>query len=128
MSNNNDSLLELLHQLNLEYDEAVIYLELLRGENTHLRLSKITGINRTKVYRIIDNLEMRSLVARHTDDRGTFLIATDPTTLEIALVTQEEKLKQQRAIFTQVLPQLETLKTNYKSAFIVRTYEGTEGL
>src|SRR5437016_2671807 len=102
MLNNNDSILDLLNQLNLEHDEAIIYLELLRTESTHLRLSTITGINRTKIYRIVDNLEKRSLVARHTDDRGTFLKATDPTTLEVTLITQEERLKQQREIFAQI--------------------------
>ena len=128
MLNNKTHLLELLHQLNLDKDEAKIYLELLRRQNTHLRLSVITGINRTKVYRLITNLEKKSLVTRYTDDTGTFLIATDPATLEVELVTQEEKLNQQRAIFAQVLPTLESIKSKNKSAFFVRTYEGVEGL
>ena len=126
--NNKPALLELLRQLNLDDDEAKIYLELLHGKLTHLRLSAITGINRTKVYRIVNSLEKRSLVARHTDDTGTFLFAADPTTLEVALVTQEEKLNQQRAIFAQVLPTLESIKSKDTSSFFVRTYEGVDGL
>lgn len=128
MLNSRDNILEQFRELGLDRDEASIYLELLHGPNTHLRLSVVTGINRTKVYRLIDNLEKRSLVARRTDDRGTFLVAADPATLEVALVTQEEKIKQQRATFTQLLSTLESLKVQEDSAFVVRTYEGLEGL
>jgi len=128
MSDNKNSILNQLHQLGLDYDEAKIYLELLREPNTHLRLSVVTGINRTKVYRLVENLEKRSLVARHTDDKGTFLVASDPTTLEVAIVTHEEKIKQLRTTFTQLLPTLESLKVQNGSAFVVRTYEGIEGL
>jgi len=123
---NND--LKKLQFLGLTQDEAKIYLELLRGPNTHLRLSYVTNINRTKVYRIIDNLEKRSLVSRRTDDRGTFLIAADPATLEVTIVTQEEKIKQQRKVYSQILPDLKSLIHHDKPTFMIQTYEGEEGL
>lgn len=128
MLNIKNDILGKLRQLGLELDEAKIYLELLRGPNTHLRLSYITSINRTKVYRIIENLEKRSLVSRRTDDRGTFLVAADPATLEVTLVTREERIKQQRTIFSQLLPELTLLKNQDKPTFMVQTYEGAEGL
>ncbi len=128
MSDNRDAILQQLNKLNLDQEEAKVYLELLHGSSTHLRLSVITGINRTKVYRLIENLEKRSLVARRTDDRGTFLVAADPATLEVALVTQEEIIKQQRAVFKQLLPTLESFKSSSGHAFVLRTYEGIEGL
>lgn len=128
MLDNKDIILEQFKQLGLSIDEAKIYLELLREHSTHLRLSHITGINRTKVYRLIENLEKRSLVARHTDDRGTFLVASDPATLEVTLVNQEEKVKQQRTILTSLLPTLKSLQSKDTRLFVVRTYEGEEGL
>jgi sugar-specific transcriptional regulator TrmB len=128
MLNNTDKTLGRLRKLGLDTYEAKIYLELLREPTTHLRLSQITGINRTKVYRLIDNLEKKSLVSRRTDDRGTFLVASDPATLEVAIVNQESKVKQQRAVLSQLLPQLEALISHSSRAFVVRTYEGDEGL
>ncbi|CAN5626638.1 hypothetical protein BH23PAT1_BH23PAT1_5350 [soil metagenome] len=126
MLNTKDTILQYLKALNLTGDEAKIYLELLKGPNSHLELSRATGINRTKVYRLADQLEKRSLVGSRTDDRGTFLVAADPATLEVELVTQEEKLKNQRAIFNQLLPSLTELKTETPESAI-QTYEGVAG-
>lgn len=124
-----DNILDRLRLLNLTTEEAKLYIALLKEPSTHLGLSKITGINRTKVYRLVQQLEKRSLVARHADDRGTFLTAADPSTLEVELVTKEETLKKQRAALTGLLPELATLKTrNRSNAFIIRTYGGESGL
>jgi sugar-specific transcriptional regulator TrmB len=125
---NNETAIKQLRKLNLSTDEAVIYLELLKGPATHLRLSRRTGINRTKVYRMAEELEKRSLIARRTDDRGTFLVAADPSTLEVELVTNEERLKRQWTVFGQLMPTLSALQRNDRNAFVVRTYEGEEGL
>lgn len=127
MSDNKDTLIAKLRALNLTGEEAKLYLELLKEPATHLRLSHITGINRTKVYRLIENLEKRSLVARRVDDRGAFLVAADPATLEVELVAREEKLKQQRTMLTQLLPTLSALQIEDSHSFVIRTYEGVEG-
>ncbi|HEX7963209.1 MAG TPA: helix-turn-helix domain-containing protein [Candidatus Saccharimonadales bacterium] len=127
MTNNKDMILQRLKALNLSADEAHIYLELLKGPATHLKLARSTGINRSKVYRLADQLEKRSLVSTRTDDRGTFLIASDPATLEVELVTEEENVKQKRQAFESLLPVLNLLKDNDASSFIVHTYEGEEG-
>ena len=127
MLNKKDDITEQLRVLGLSRDEAKLYLELLRGPNTHLRLAQATGINRTKIYRLADDLEKRSLITRRTDDRGTFLVAADPSTLEITLVDQEEKLKGQRQAFDLLMPVLAPLKRGERSAFIIQTYEGQEG-
>ncbi len=129
MLNNKDTVLPYLKALNLTTDEAKLYMELLKGANSHLQLARATGINRSKVYRLADQLEKRSLISTRTDDRGTFLVAADPSTLEVELVTQEEKLKNQRAIFKQLLPALSAIKinSNAPAKFAVQTYEGVEG-
>ncbi len=127
MLNKQDTILEQLSDLGLKRDEAKLYVELLKGPTTHLRLAHATGINRTKVYRLADQLEKRSLITARTDDRGTFLVAADPATLEVELVTKEEKLKNQRTAFAAVLPMLSAIKTDDTSGFIVHTYDGEEG-
>ena len=127
MMNSNDTVLQQLRSLNLSGDEARLYLELLKGPATHLKLARATGVNRSKVYRLAEQLEKRSLVNVRSDDRGTFLIASDPATLEVELVTNEEKLRHQRKVFESLIPQLKLIKNNEASSFIVHTYEGVEG-
>lgn len=128
MSDNKDILVAQLESLKLSNEAARIYLELVKEPSTHLRLSHATGVNRTKVYRLVEQLEKRSLVARRTDDRGTFLVAADPATLEVELITQEEALRHQRDTLQQLMQTLTALQTNDSSSFIVRTYEGQAGL
>jgi DNA-binding MarR family transcriptional regulator len=127
MTDNKDNILQRLKSLNLSSDEAHIYLELLKGPATHLKLARATGVNRSKVYRVAEQLEKRSLVNVRSDDRGTFLIASDPATLEIELVTEEENVKSKRQSFESLLPFLQLIKNNDVSSFIVHTYEGEEG-
>lgn len=126
--NSNEKLLEQLSQLGLSREESKVYIELLRGPRTHLQLSKETGVNRTKVYRIVADLKQRSLVGDRVDDRGVFLIATDPSALEITLISAEERLKQQRTAFQQTLPVLTQIQGNSARDFTVRTYDGIAGL
>jgi sugar-specific transcriptional regulator TrmB len=117
-----------LRALHLTDDEATLYTALLREPSTHLQLSRATGIDRAKIYRLAEKLEKRSLISRHTDDRGTFLAASSPSQLEIELMSQEEELQQQRQVLHDLLPQLTALKNKTgQKAFVVRTYEGEEG-
>jgi sugar-specific transcriptional regulator TrmB len=129
MLNNKDTILKYLRALSLTQDESKLYFELLKQPSNHLELARKTGINRTKVYRLADQLEKRSLISTQTDDSGTTLVAADPQTLEVELVTQEERSKQQRAIFAQLLPVLTDLQNDKINPhkFSVHTYEGVEG-
>ena len=130
MMNNKNMFVKYLKTLNLSSDESTLYLELLKEPRTHLELARATGINRTKVYRLVDDMEKRSLVSRRTDDRGTFITASDPRTLEVQLVTEEERLKNKRAVFRQLLPELQHIQklgTHNPDSFVVETYEGVEG-
>lgn len=129
MLNNKDTLVY-LRNLGLTNDEGKVYIELLKGPRSHLEIARATGVNRTKVYRLADQLEKRSLITTRTDDRGTLLAAGDPTELEVEIVTNEELLKNQRAIYKRLLPQLQSLKKQAgrnPESFIVQTYESIEG-
>ncbi len=125
--NNKDTILEQLRSLGLGHYEAQLYIELLKEPSTHLKLAHATGINRTKVYRLIDELEKLSLITKRTDDRGTFLVAAEPRALEIALVTSEQVLLRRRTAFEQVLPSLQGITKGDGQDFIIHTYDGVEG-
>lgn len=123
----NDITLDGLHTLGLTKNESVIYTELLRKPVTHAQLALSTGINRTTIYRLTDQLEKRGLVAKRDGDLGKVLAAADPSTLEAEVVTQESLAKHQRNALGQILPVLEDIKKGYEANFAVQTYEGTEG-
>ncbi len=130
MLNNTDKFVDEIRKLGLSKDEARVYIELLKSDDNHMGLSRKTGVNRTKVYRIADDLEKRSLISRKTDDRGTFLTASDPRTLETEIVAREEKIKSQTDTLKELLPELDKLKILEKSPFHfeVHTYDGIEGM
>lgn len=125
--NNEQSAIELLREFDLDKEEARLYLSLTENPNTHLQLARITGINRTKVYRLVDQLEKRGLVLRRTDDRGMFLMANDPRALEAQVVMLEEKTRRQHQALGRLIPQLATLREEATHPFAVHAYEGIEG-
>jgi len=125
--NTSNDLISHLRDLNLTTEQAKLYLELLRGPNTHLRLAHATGINRTKIYRLAQDLEKRSLITKRSDDRGTFLVAADPATLEVELVSEEGKIKTARQAFDQLTPLLATMLGEQSDEFVVHTYHGPDG-
>ncbi len=111
-------------------DMADIYIALLKKPSSHLELSRNTGVNRTKVYRLVQELEKRSLVSTIADDAGTRIEAADPKHLELSVAESEQKLQTKRDAYTALLPQLSALKSSagiQPTDFIVRTYDGEEG-
>lgn len=131
MLNNKDTLLLKLKKLGLTPDECKIYVSLLDSSKSHLELARRTGVNRTKIYRIAEELTKRGLITLEHDDLGKRLAANSPDNLEISLTTAEEKLRNQRQILDQILPDLQGLFTQAGTAkpsdFIVNTYEGVDG-
>jgi DNA-binding MarR family transcriptional regulator len=120
-----------LRILGLTTEEARCYLELLKEPSTHLRLSRALDIDRAKIYRLVEQLEKRSLVARRTDDRGTFLVATDASTLEVELADQEQRLQRRRTVLREISPQLASIQTMAQlrnSGFNFKAYDGQAGL
>lgn len=125
--NNKSYILSVLRQAGLSDEAAAVYVALCKEESTHLMLSRQTNINRTKVYRVVQELEQRGLVSRQTDDRGTFLQACDLGVLELELSAHEQQIREQRAAVHALTPALQQLRTNTQSDMIVRAYEGADG-
>lgn len=131
MLNNRDNILINLRRLGLSADGAKVYLTLLDEPLSHLLIARKTGVNRSKVYRVADDLIARGLISQESSDRGRKLAANDPVNLEITLTTAEEQLKAQRALFARTIPELQTIfQVTDKQAgsdFVVNTYEGVDG-
>lgn len=130
--NNNDQLLRNLTALGLSLDESKVYIALLSEPMTHLQIARSTGVNRSKVYRVADDLIARGLLTKTVNDEGKELVANDPKNLESQIETEQLKIQKQKAALSGALPQLSDLFTNgaMTSAddFTVNTYQGVEGL
>lgn len=132
MSSNlkNNQLKSLLEQLGLTDEEALIFSALQDGPKTPLVINRLTGINRTSVYRVIEDLRAKSLVRVAVDDKGGKRIeAAEPQVLEVLLVDQEVALERQRSLLDETMSLLQNLRVEGPAnAFKVMTFEGTAGL
>ncbi len=128
--NNKDTIINSLRHLGLARDESLVYLDLLENPGTHLQISRNTGVNRSKVYRIVADLEKRSLITSITDDSGTKLTALEPESLEAQLINEEQRLRSKQAALNITLPLLKSIKSSSKaddSHFSIATYDGASG-
>lgn len=130
MLNNKNDIRKYLTAYGLSADEAKTYLALLEKPLSHLELARKTGINRTKVYRIADDLEKLSLVKTEQLDSGKLLSASEPKNLEVSLFSKEEELKSKKAILSELLPELNKMfnSENDELKFSVSTYDGVAGM
>ncbi len=128
MLNNMDETIQKLCLLGLSADEAKIYLELSKKPNTQLGVSRFTGVERSKVYRVVERLESRGLVARQTDDAGTLLASVDPSSLEVGLIAQERELQDRHKALEELKTELAALRKLQKPKFTVRSFAGVAGL
>lgn len=131
MLNNRNTNLLRLYRLGLDTDQAKVYLALLEKPMSHLEIARKTSVNRTKVYRIADDLIKRGLIAENQDETGRQLIANDPANLEISIKTDEEEVERKKQTLQSALPGLQTLFASGslpgESDFEVNTYEGSDG-
>jgi len=117
-----------LLKLGLGVDQIDVYMALLRAPLSPLELSRQTGMSRTKIYMLLEQLEARSLVARRDSDQGATFAVTDPTNLGIYLNEREVELKEQQKLFRQLVPVLSALHgVGRTSQLEVHNYEGVEG-
>ncbi len=129
MTDSKNDILEYLEEMNFTEAEALVYYELTRrGPLTHLRLARITGISRTKIYRIIERLSAAGVVVKKTDD-GTAVMVNGHDTLELPIVAETQRLKKLQEAYGKVRPLLNELISEGRPPlnFSLRTYDGVTG-
>jgi predicted transcriptional regulator len=130
MSDIKNDILDTLVKMDFTESEALVYYELTRrGPQTHLQLARITGISRTKIYRIAEILQAKGVVVKKTDDDGTAIAANGREALELALIAEAEKLQEQEKAYKRVQSLLDELVAHGRPplTFSLRTYDGVTG-
>ena len=85
MTNNLD-IQQKLSLLGLTDKQTEIYLLLLKqGVTSLLQLSRLSSINRTTIYRVVEDLKKVNLIEEILDDRGIKVKAVQPENLQLLL-------------------------------------------
>ena len=92
-----------LAQLGLTDLETKLVISLVeKGAQTTLGLSKNTEINRTKVYRLLEEMKRRGLVEEVVDENRRLVKAVDLHQLDLLVKQEESKAKALRDIFPNI--------------------------
>ena len=126
---NNNELGEYLQKLGLTADVATIYLDLLeRGEGTPLSISRRTGINRTKVYREIDEMAGQKLITQEVGDNTTKISPAPIERIEEILKQKQQGVAELAKNWSQATNILTQLQAREQAETKVKYYKGKAGI
>jgi sugar-specific transcriptional regulator TrmB len=101
---------ELLKKLELSDKEVEIYLALFeQGKTTPARLSRITRINRSTVYAVLEQLKERGLVIKDITTKILYFSPTPTDDVENIFCKEQENLKEKKKIVLKLAEELERM-------------------
>jgi len=126
---NNPEIINQLKELGLNDKEAQVYLMLLqKSALTPLELSRTTKINRTTIYRILENLKEVGVVEEILDQKSTKYQAGAPEKLKMLLTKKEAELSKLREILPDLITNLSVAPDTAPSPTKVIYFRGKSGL
>lgn len=112
----------LLENTGLSHKEAKVYTAALElGETNIERLSQKSGIKRTTLYDVVENLKARGLLSTLRRKKRTYYYAEDPRAIS-------GQLKEKQETFESILPELLAIANFIEKKPRIRYFEGREGL
>lgn len=126
MTTNLDTIKE-LEKIGLSPNEALIYHTCLTaGECTIIDLAKQTGISRTTIYGIADELVHKGILSFIQKQAHRIYSAQEPKKIKLLLEKQKAEIDQKSTIFEALLPALSMQFSQGGSKPIVSYYQGQE--
>jgi len=111
-----------LEQIGLSEKEVKVYLACLElGETTVDRISKKSGIKRTTLYDIIDNLRDEGIVGSTIKTRRKYYFAIDPRDLL-------ERIEQKKITLSSIMPRLLSMVNIIDHRPKIQFFEGVDGI
>jgi sugar-specific transcriptional regulator TrmB len=111
-----------LEQFGLGGKKADVYLAALElGSSTVIDISKKAGIKRTTCYDVLLDLISEGLISETTKGKKRLFVGEDPEKIQ-------RNLKNKERLFSEILPQLQSINNIRGSKPKIRFYEGKEGL
>ena len=118
-----------LSNLGLSGDEIKTYSSLLeKGNQTILELARHTGIARTNVYRLLEEMKEKGVVEEIIDDYKTKAKAASADTLELLISRKENQAKNLRAQLPSVSETISHLTLSTPADTKVLFYRGKNGI
>lgn len=118
-----------LENLGLNNEEITIYLALIeKGPLTILELSRDTGINRTRVYRLLEKLKRKGIIDEVIEEHKTLAKACEIENLELLIKDKEAKTKYLRETFPHISDMLSGKRVLSQPNTKVLFYRGKEGI
>jgi len=116
-----------LQRLGLSQNETKIFISLLASPKNPTDVSRLTGIARSNVYRIVDELMEKGILREVTTGNDKLVATADPAALELLVIEQENAAASLRSQFETLLPTLNQL-TDSGSDLGIKTYRSVGGL
>ena len=111
-----------LQEAGLNDKEAQVYLSLLElGETSIQRISEKSGIKRTTLYHIIDDLKNKALIGTTIKKSKKYFFAEDPRLIG-------KQMEERRKKFENILPELLSISNLIDNKPKIRYFEGAEGI
>lgn len=123
------NLTDFLCSLGLTREEALIYVSLSEhGTSTPLQLARYTGINRTKVYRTLDDLADKKLVIVEIAEHSTTVTAAPLERIEDMVRSKQQRVAKLAQNYPDMARMLASLGVQKQADTKVRFYRGKKGL
>jgi len=123
----NSSLASYLHDLGLNHEETKVFVTLVDyGQLTILELARKAEINRTRVYRLLEDLKERGFIKEIIDEHRRLIQAADLHTLEFKIYEKEAQAKRLRELFPVVASLMHSHSTQPGTKVLF--YRGAAGI
>ena len=120
---------QFLEDIGLSEKEAEIYQKLLTVESASVvDLSKLTLINRTTIYPVLEQLIKKDLVVEVDSGKKAKYQAEPPERLITFIKNKQNSLAEQEKLLDEVIPRLKGASIQTGEKPIVKIYEGREGI
>ncbi len=131
MVNNNENIeiKQYLRLLGLTVEETDVYLDLTsHGESTPLLIARRTGINRTKVYRVVEEMAREKLVEVEVGSKTTYVAPAPIEQLERRLAQKQQRVAMLTRGWADAASSLEQLGVQEKAETKIKYYKGRAGI
>ena len=124
-----DTIKKFLQNVGLSEKETEVYLQLLTVEDASVStLSKLTGINRTTLYPILEDLIQKKLVTQSDKDPKATFAAEPPERLETYIHNKQTQLEEQEKLLEEYVPRMRSVSLQPGEKPVIKVYEGHDGI
>src|ERR1035437_398072 len=87
------------------------------------QISRLTGIKRTTVYLVLEELKQKGLLVESIKGKKTVISVAPPETLRHLIHEEQEKIKEKSNVVADIIPLLESLQKNKNEGTEVEVLE-----